>query len=142
MNVVVSIPYTGTRFLKTRLRILRHVHTTCSWQQITSEVADYNIIAPLRDPKDCWDSATRRWRDLTTPFDVSRFIQGWMMMHAVTLWRQVDFIPVDLQHDKRITDWTPIGDTDPGKATRYEPAIDLKFIYELPFVKQYYHGPR
>jgi hypothetical protein len=62
-----------------------------------------------------------------------------MMMHAVTLWRQVDFIAVDLRDDERIRNWEPVGDTDPGNAVH--PAIDLTFLYDLPFVKAFYRNP-
>ena len=69
------------------------------------------IIAPLRDPISCWASTVRRWLKPKDKVNLPNFIRAWYMMHALTLVREVNFIPVDLKLENKygITDWTPIG---------------------------------
>lgn len=138
-RIIVSIPHTGTRFLKERLGIEKHIHTTITWESLISEVRDKEIISPLRNPCDCWKSTIRRWLQPDVPDNWFRFISAWYMMHALTLVMTVEFIPVDLKKDNKygITDWTPIT----GEEDRHNivaPNVCLQMIYELPFVKQFY----
>ncbi len=133
--IIVSIPYTGTRFLKKHLNIQESVHTYTPWTRLLELVDGRTIIAPLRDPAKNWTSWARRWTDELLDHQIRVFVQSWYTMHALTLICDVDFIPVDLQQDDRITDWTPIGDEDTGSLV-YKFRTD--FLYNLPFVQKYY----
>lgn len=136
-NIIVSIPHTGTRFLKERLGIDKHIHTIVDWDSLMREIEGKYIIAPLRNPKDVWMSDVRRWLKWDAEDNVSRFVAAWYVMHALTLFRDIDFIPVDLQQDDRITDWTPVsGELD--RNNKKHPQICLRRIYALPFVERYY----
>ena len=136
-EIIVSIPYTGTRFLKERLGIDKHVHTIVDWNSLTREIEGKHIIAPLRNPKDVWASDVRRWLKWDAEDNIPRFVAAWYVMHTLTLIRDVDFIPVDLQQDNRITDWTPVsGELE--RNNKKHPQICLRRIYALPFVGKYY----
>jgi hypothetical protein len=89
------------------------------------------IIAPIRDPKAVWVSWSRRGK---TELE---FMRSFYTMHALSLIREIDFIAVDLKQDLRITDWTPIGEDDPGKTFPVQ-NFDCRPLYQLPFVKQFY----
>jgi len=137
-SLVVSIPHTGTRFLKARLGITEHIHTIVYWDSLMREVNKYDhIVAPLRDPSAVWQSTYRRWLKPDAHDNLHRFIAAWYMMHALTLVRDVDFIPVDLKLDPRITDWEPVtGELE--RNNKIKPNLCLMSIYALPFVAQYY----
>jgi hypothetical protein len=138
-TILVSIPYTGTRFLKERLGLKRTTHTTANWESLLGLVKGRKIIAPLRDPKSCWRSTVRRMTNTNTRDfkNVAGFFKAWYQMHSLTLLYDVDFIPVDLRQDSRIQDWEPVGNDDRGENEK-APDVHLRELYELPFVKQFY----
>ncbi len=136
-TICVSIPHTGTRFIQKRLRTRYVTHTTAAWDSILELCKDRYIIAPLRDPKACWASTVRRMKEPNDPEHLSKFYQAWYTMHALSLIREIDFIPVDLKQDPRITDWEVVG-SDDLTINDKAPGIYFKSIYQLPFVKKYY----
>ena len=139
-DIIVSIPHTGSRFLRERLGIDEIVHTERNWHDLINKTAGHYLISPLRDPVSVLRSAVKR----TPPelaFDIAGWIHNWYMMHALTRIRHIDFIVIAQQADPRITDWTPVGHDDDGERPIYDrpyPAIDLGKIYELPFVDGVY----
>jgi len=134
--IIVSIPHTGTRFLRRRMRTKRYIHVTEPWDKLVETLTGREVISPLRSPQSVWRSYSRRWVDPDSPIDTIGFINNWYTMHTLTLFFDIDFIPVDLQQDKRITDWSPIGERDAGDAVH--PDIDLSKVYQLPFVQKWY----
>lgn len=140
-DLIVSIPQTGTRFLRERLGVRDFVHTIESWEQLVGKTEGRNIVSPLRSPAACWASSTRRWTT-SRPFDTELWLHSWYMMHALSLVRDIDFIVIEKRDDPRISDWSKVGDRDEGK-NRSIPDIGLRHIYELPFVKARYdiRGP-
>ena len=137
-EIVVSIPYSGTRFLKERLGITEHVHTIIfGWDALIRETEGKKLVAPLRDPKAVWESTVRRYNRWDATDNIPIFFTAWFMMHALSVIRDIEFIPVDLQISDRITDWTPIGGEEDMCNTKCYPMC-LRRIYSLPFVKQFY----
>jgi len=134
--IIVSVPHTGTRFLKKRLGIKDHIHTVALWEHLLEKTEGRTIISPLRNPVSVWRSTTRRWVTPDIPLDTHSFLRSWYMLHALSLVRDIDFIAIDKQQDERITDWAPVGKGDEGRAVH--PDIDLKPLYELPFIKEFY----
>jgi hypothetical protein len=144
--IIVSIPHTGTRFLKERLGIEKSVHTHSKWESLYKQVEGKQIIAPLRHPNDVWESWARRKNPPGTgrkahdsvmePFPYATFFSAWYNMHTLDMMFDVDFICVDKCDDPRITDWTPVGDGDKGSVVR--PATELLPLYYLPFVRSRY----
>lgn len=136
-DLIVSIPHTGSRFLRERLGIEEIVHTERNWHDLINKTAGHHLIAPLRNPMSVLSSAVRRTPPELIMFDEAGWIHNWYMMHALTLIRQVDFIVLEHESDPRITDWSPVGHNDDGERPIYNrplPPMDLGKIYELPFV--------
>jgi len=138
IEIVVSIPHSGTRFLKERLSIDAHVHTNIfGWDALIRETKGKKLVAPLRDPQAVWKSTVRRYNKWDATDNISNFFNSWFMMHALSLIRDIEFIPVDLQISDRITDWTPVGGEEDQCNTKCYPTC-LRRIYVLPFVQKYY----
>jgi len=138
-RIIVSVPYTGTRFLKERLGVNEHIHTVVSWDALVERLEGKEIIAPLRNPYDVWGSTIRRWVKLDHDTHIPNFISAWYVMHALTLIKKITFIPVDLKIDPtgEIKDWTKVTGEKDRHNKKYYP-ISLRGIYLLPFVKKYY----
>ena len=135
-NLIISIPHTGTRFLRDQLGIDRFIHTARSWDFIMKEIEGKKLIAPLRSPKACWKSATRR-QQKGRIFDIAKWVRSWYIMHALTLIRDIEFVIIERRTDPRVENWAKVGQNDPGD-NKSVPAIDLKPIYALPFVRPHY----
>lgn len=140
--IIVSIPHTGSRFLRERLGIEEIIHTELSWRELVNKTAGLgDLVSPLKPPMAVLKSAVRR----TPPelaFDQAGWIHNWYMMHALSMIRTINFIDLLAQDDPRITDWSPVGHNDGGNRPMYDdrpmPDMDLGRIYELPFVKRRY----
>jgi hypothetical protein len=136
--IIVSIPHTGTRFLKERLGIDAHVHTSTNWDAVYRQARNRQVIAPLRKPTDVWRSWCRR-RDDGDPLRwAPHFFSAWYIMHALDMLFDVDFICVDKQDDPRIDDWEPFGGSDQSHAGWKLHRVDLRVLYKLPFVYNNY----
>ncbi len=137
--IVLSVPHTGTRFLKTRLDIAQHVHANSGWRGLHEFCLDRPAIyVPLRRPHTVWRSWCRRHYN-REPLDwVGHFMGGWFNVNALDHLFELDFIAVDKCDDPRITDWSPVGEYDGRPAEWSLHKIDLRILYTLPFVKRIY----
>jgi hypothetical protein len=137
-SIVVSIPHTGTRFLKERLGIADHIHTIANWVKLKDRIQDKQIIAPLRSPPAALRSWCRRRAQDQVLNWIGSFFHAWHIMHALDQLYEIDFICVDKQDDPRITDWTKVGDEDQSSAHWKPHSVDLRHLYKLPFVQRHY----
>jgi hypothetical protein len=136
-TIIVSIPHSGTRFLKERFAIEQHIHTIEPWEKICEAVEGKNIIAPLRSPMNVFRSWCRR-RAPKEPFPYTAMVGAWYVMHALTLvLANIDFINIDKAKDSRITDWRPVGGKDPGDWSLRE-LTDIHALHKIPFVRKHF----
>lgn len=137
-KIVISIPYSGTRFLRRRLEIPESAHVYTPWKRLMELIEGKKILAPIRNPADNWNSWARRWpKDQPIEKQVGTFVRCWYTMHALTLIRDIEWYPIDIPElrNESIKDWSPVGHDDPGDNKH---PFETDFIYDLPFVKQFY----
>ena len=137
-QIIVSVPYSGTRFIQERLNIAARVHTNnIEWEDLLDIIRNRRIVVPLRSPLANWLSTEKRYdtRPLTIA-NIAEWYDAWHKLHALSVSRPVDFICIEDQSDKRITDWSAVGHMD--KPIYKYPIPPLNFIYQLPFVKRFY----
>lgn len=132
-KIIVSVAGSGTRFLSDRLGIRGNIHSAAHWDTLIEQVNGKKIYTPLRDPYKVWLSWCKRWRKAKESVPVEQFFASWFNLHALSLIYNIDFVNIEAQDDPRITNWTPIGKTEPCECT--VPPIRLGPIYGLPFVK-------
>jgi hypothetical protein len=134
--IIVSMPHCGTRFLKERLGLKDHVHTTANWETLTQRIRGRKIIVPLREPPAVWRSWCRRENPRMFPY--ANFFLGWGVLQLLDSTLSLDVIAVDLQEDERITDWRKVGDEDMSRAGWQLIKVDLRPLYRLPIIDRYY----
>ena len=138
-SIVVSVPHCGTRFLKERLGIADHVHTTHEWGSLLERVDGRSIIVPLRNPVAVWRSWCRRHNPRLFPY--GEFFCAWGALQTLAITRpDIDVICVDKCSDVRITDWSKVGDDDGSRAGWNLLKVDLRCLHKLPLVATHY-GP-
>lgn len=133
MNIIISVPHSGTRFLMQRLGVSNHAHTHWPWEQLWSKLAGAEPIVALRNPVDVWQSWYKRSGDR---FPHTEFFLAWGVLHTLDCMMELDVICVDKQEDSRITDWSPVD----AYVSKYPlpPVEDLRSLYGLPIVKRHY----
>lgn len=136
--IIVSIPHTGTRFLKDRLGIEEHVHTNANWVRILERVNGKRIVSPLRSPYQVWRSWCRRRDEPSINNWVGHFFASFYQMHALDQMFDIDFVCVDKREDERIEDWSRVGDGDPDHVKWKLHRVDLRVLYKIPFVNEHY----
>lgn len=148
--VIVSIPYSGTRYLRSALNIPKSVHTYVPPDVMMEYIGDARyIFAPLRQPESNWAAWARRWPH-GKPWDrrIAEFERAWMGMAWICNEYDVQFIPLD--HDvgprlltgaQELVGLVPFepekrfGEDDEG-SNSYD--YNVKHLYRYNFVKQYY----
>lgn len=136
--IIVSVPHTGTRFLKARLGLQDHAHANTRWQMLWDRIEGRDVIVPLRDPSVVWRSWCRRHPGQHVLNWFGHFMAGWFNVNALDQMMEIDFICIDKQEDPRITDWTPVGDEDGSAAEWKLHKADLRSLYYLPFVTRHF----
>lgn len=137
-DIIVSVPHSGTRFLKERLSIAHHCHTHTNWRKLYEEIQGKHIIVPLRRPDEVWRSWCRRRDPDSVLMWVGAFFQGWCILHTLDQMYELDFICIDKQEDLRISDWSKVGDGDENGPRWKLLKVDLRPLYKLPFVQEHY----
>jgi len=135
-KIVVSVPHSGTRFIKKRLGIADHVHTNAPWKALWEQVEGRDIIVPLRSPSDVWRSWCRRWPDKDVLKWAGGFFVSWTVLHTLDQMCELDVICVDKQQDPRITDWRAEGDQDASNGNWKLHKVDLRPLHKLPIVER------
>lgn len=133
--IIISVPHSGTRFLKDRLKVTEHIHTNLNWEALMEKIDGRPLIAPMRKPTEVWRSWCRR-RNPEEDFPYLSFAMSYGVMHTLDQLFDIDFICLETQSDPRITDWRSVGDQDYGPWELRK--LDLRPIYKLPFVQRYY----
>lgn len=136
--IIVSIPHTGTRFLKDRLDIEHHIHTHTNWVTLYERVKNKHIIVPLRNPSTVWRSWCRRKDEEEVLNWAPQFFASWYIMHTLDQLFDLDIICIDKQVDERITDWGKVGDSDNSHAKWKLHKVDLRVLYKIPLVQRNY----
>lgn len=134
--IIVSVPHTGTRFLKERLGIEDHVHTNLAWDKVWERTEGRSLIVPLRKPASVWRSWCRR--NEPDKFPYASFFMAWGGLNTLDQMVDLDVICIEAQHDTRITDWSAVGDGDGSRGDWKLMDIDLRQLYKLPIVDRYY----
>jgi len=134
--IIVSIPHSGTRFLKKRLGIEDHMHVGPDWYMLWERVQNRPIVVPLRSPSEIWRSWCRR--NSPEKFPYSQFFVAWGCLHALDQLCELDVICIDKQEDQRISDWSEVGSEDAGVANWKLLKVDLRPLFELPIVERHY----
>ena len=137
-HIIVSVPHSGTRFLKERLGVKDHVHTTGYWSELVQLLENKKAIVPLRKPASVWRSWCRRHEAGNFPY--GEFFLAWGALHALDQTMELDVICVDKQEDSRIVDWAPVGNEDQNRARWELIKADLRPLYKLPIIYRHY-GP-
>lgn len=136
--IIVSVPHSGTRFLKKRLDVRDNAHTTLPWGRLWEWCSmEREIIVPLREPADVFRSWCRRNNPKSFPY--GEFFMAWGQLHALDQMIELDVICVDQCSDPRITDWTQEGHGDGAYAGWKLHKADLRPVYKLPIVERHYH---
>ena len=133
-----SVPHTGTHFLKGVLESAGEQVRARHWEGWTP--TDETIVAPIRNPYDTFVSWVNRERD-------QDFLEKWEIFNKAYETQNLLILPIDTNdRDKRLrtlgaelglklqTDWTPVNQGN-NQDIGY---VDLKEVYELPVVKQFY----
>lgn len=134
--IIVSVPHSGTRFLKERLDIEDHVHTHTKWNTLWERTEGRSLIVPIREPADVFRSWCRRHDPKAFPF--GEFFMAWGQLHALDQMCELDVIAVDQCTDLRITDWRKVGEGDNSRADWKLHKIDLRAVHKLPIVERHY----
>jgi hypothetical protein len=137
--VILSVPHTGTRFLKERLGIEHHVHANSGWMGMYDFCLDREAIyVPLRRPHEVWRSWCRRHYGREPLEWAGQFFAGWFNVNALSKLFPVEFIAVDRPGHPLIDDWTRVGQFE-GRATDWKlHKCDLRIIYTLPYIVDIY----
>ena len=134
--VIVSVPHTGTRFLKSHFNA-DHVHTMYPWNELLERLEGYDhLIVPLRHPKEVWESWCRRDK-FNNPHRIAIWYACWWNLHALSLVTDLDVICIDKKDDERIKDWKIVGH-DPGYSKYARVDIALSTLWHLPIVAENY----
>lgn len=151
---VVSVPHTGSNFLRELLELDTFKHTGALFfnQQYKGPWANLMIV-PLRKPEDVWRSWYNRYHDPDKPEPQGFEASFWINWHAfawmVKNQERMIFIPVDLPgvRDDALsdlsrvlgktlsTDWEKVN-SHGGKSE--VPTPDLSEIYDIPVIRSLY----
>lgn len=140
-RLIVSVPHSGTRFLKSRFGWRDHRHTITSYERLISDIEawDHKIIIPLRHPQDVLRSWFSRQKHRQT-YWLTQFVMAWTHLQHVHDACDSEVVTIEGQDHFEITDWTPVGDTDKKYDNCVEKAdyIDITPIFALPIIQQRY----
>jgi hypothetical protein len=140
---LVSVPHTGTKFLR-KLLIDHGIDFTMTHY---FEFQGGVTVSPIRDPLKCYNTFMRRQRP------ISQFYDSWHRFNEFYETQDYPIIPVDVKTHRtkalkklseRLgvplrTDWKPVGTSKNLDFPEIKAVdIDLSEIYALPVVKQYY----
>lgn len=137
-KIVVSVPHSGTRFIRKRLGVEDYIHTSASWEKLWQEVKGREIVVPLRSPSTVWRSWCRRESGRDVLQWSPGFFVAWTVLHALDRLFELDVICIDTQQDPRIADWTAEGDKDASGTGWKLHKVDLRPLYKLPIVAEHF----
>lgn len=120
-----------------RLEIKDQIHTHTEWGRLEKELEGKKIYSPLRHPLKVWESWVRR-NNPERGFPYITFAFNWYAMHMIDTMYDVEFVNLETQDDSRITDWERIGHHENGEYFEFPVPIDMKKLFNLPFVKRHY----
>lgn len=136
-SIVVSVPHSGTRFLKERLGVDEHVHSHRPWKDVLKRIEGKHVYVPLRNPKMVWHSWCRR-NNKDPLWFAPEFFAAWFNIHTLDQVFDLDFICLDKQNDARIKDWGRVGGNDASRLGHEIYSVDMQPIYKLPYINRYY----
>lgn len=134
-SLVVSVPHSGTRFLKQLLGGCNACHSMSDWCEVihSAKRADH-IYVPMRHPHDVWTSWCRR-RRLSSANQIMLWHRSWYQLHALDMMFDLDIVCVD--KDERVTK-NPVVGHDPGYSKFDLVDVSLNSLWELPIVNRHY----
>ena len=145
---ILSVPHTGTRFLKD---LLKAPHNHVTQANVKERIRAKPIVCvPLRDPRKVWESWVTRHNSGTHSPDELYFEyeRNWRLLEGYDKLKHMYYLPVDhkdrelylelmarVTNKDLVTHWDPVGHEEPNKAI---PNVDLSEIYSLAVVKRFY----
>lgn len=140
-KTVISVPHTGTNFVKKHMNANLAVHSWIDWGQLYKHAKEADhIFVPMRNPVDVYDTWVRRGR-LHHPRDVESWYRAWYNLNAILHCFDCDVIYVDKNEDPRIKNWGKIGSLPKAKPDHWQ-KITIGRLWELPVIKNSYPQPR
>lgn len=134
----MSVPHTGTRFLKERLGIDAYYHVWLKWPDVMRRAwGASKVYVPLRHPEDVYKSWIKRERlgDKSGPW---RWYMAWYTLQALDDRLDLDVICVDKQEDPRIKDWERVGFREPPAKQTHFHDVRWDVLFQLPIVSRHY----
>lgn len=139
-SIVISVPHSGTNFVKERMNAQLAIHTWIDWHVLYkhAQEADH-IYVPMRNPVDVHETWIRRsrmrfWRD------IEEWYCAWYNLNAIVHLFDCDIIYVDKQEDPRIKDWGKVGSLPKARPDHWQ-EITIERLWELPIVRDHYPRP-
>ncbi len=135
-EIIVSIPYSGTRFVEKHLNISLRVHCkNRPYHELLQLIGTKTIVAPIRSPLANWLSTVKREGEPTMQ-KIAEWYDAWYMLNSLFVSRPVHLICIEDQNDRCIDDWQPVGHIE--KPVVNYPVPPMNFIYQLPVVQRFY----
>lgn len=140
-HTVISVPHTGTNFIKKRFGVLNYIHSWVPWGQLyeTAKNAEH-IYIPMRNPIDVYHTWVRRNR-LHGIHGVEDWCRSWYQLNAIHQLFDCDVIYVDKQEDPRIDNWEKVA-SNPKPMPEKWMKVDYAVLWHLPIVRNHYRQPR
>lgn len=154
--MILSVPHTGTRFLvEVTGYSFMHSYEYMTPQDIINRMNGGVLCAPLRDPWEVWTTWYQRYggrKYLMDPDHPKSMESAWRAMAALDRHFDITFVPIDVPKHRDIqlaklsdqmgkwlvTDWSPVAARPDHKKQKEVPDKNLDWVYQLPFVSQFY----
>lgn len=140
-RIVVSVPGSGTRFVKERLNVETSWHTWENWDHLRKQCDQADVLyIPIRQPQKVFESWVKNGR-----FGGPRHLlwyKAWYQLNMLyLLYPSAEVICVDKKNSELIKDWRPVGQstnliTDPQ--LELTDGINWQVMHELPVVYEHY----
>jgi hypothetical protein len=132
-SIIISVPHTGTHFLKRELGVPTAEHTWVSWDKLIERCDSHeHIYVPMRHPLKVRNTWAGRGR-LGNEEGVMRWWKSWFQLQALDELYGLDIIAVDRQTDPRIKNWAkersmPRPLPDSWRKVPIEPVLELPVV--------------
>lgn len=144
--MLLSVPHTGTRFLRKLIEPTFNLHTHPSTGLGKTRAMlkiSRLIVCPLRDPAKVWESFCRKG------LSDGQFWLSWARLWHLSHEFSIYYMPIDVSESQdRLnllgeilgrplkTDWAPVGHEPQHQGEIRE--HDLADLYAIPFIKRWY----
>jgi hypothetical protein len=137
MKIIVSVPHSGSHFLKKHLQATHIHHTWLEWDGLVRLCKEAeHIYVPLRHPRDIFESWGKR-KQMNNP---TQWYRAWIHLQALDDLFDLDIVAVDQQKDERIRCWRPENHvTTSQQRGALESSVFWEPLLGLPIISRYYN---